>query len=86
MWLLDRCEMSWYVVGAHCGCSPVVRLFTRPRGEVRDHTDHKTQLYKHCQRAQTGHQLPSTHEGLHASRREFFYPYFLVCGTKEKNL
>lgn len=31
--------------------SPAVRIFTRPQGQVRDHTDHKTQLHKHCQRA-----------------------------------
>lgn len=31
--------------------SPVVRIFTRPQGQVSDQADHKTQLHKHCQRA-----------------------------------
>ena len=47
----QMCEF-WYCGGSAVWLSsPVVRLFTRPQGRVRDHTDHKTQLHKHCRRA-----------------------------------
>lgn len=58
----QMCEF-WY-----CGRStvflrsPVVRLFTRPQGQVRDHTDHKTQLHKDCQSARLQQRTPSTLE------------------------
>jgi len=44
------CEI-WYCGGGGAQCGPAVRLFTGPRGPGRDHTDHKTQLRKHCRRA-----------------------------------
>lgn len=55
----QMCEFWYCGRGAMWLSSPVVRLFTRPRGQKGDHTDHKTQLHKHCQRGWVQQRTPS---------------------------
>ncbi len=50
----QMCEFCYCGRSSAWLSSPVVRLFTRPQGQERDHTDHQTRLHKHCRRAEDG--------------------------------